>query len=327
MNNDNESMSCATGCWLVGALAGLLAAVLLGSQGGWSFFPAILAGIVVAVIAGLLLNWALCRSSTAVEEPMRAAETARPAETARVQETARAETDTARAETETRSAAAATTATAAAAATASAATMSQAPAANSAPAPTAPAAPVIKPSTPLAGEAELASRKGDWSYKADDADKAPPAKAPAKKAAAKKAPAKKAAAKAAPAKKAPAEKAAPKKTAAKSKAAKPAAKAAAKSADAGAGKKPRTLKKARAGGADDLKLIKGVGPKMEDLLHSMGFFHFDQVAGWGPAEVSWVDQNLAGFKGRATRDEWVAQAKILAAGGSTEFSAKKGGAT
>lgn len=84
--------------------------------------------------------------------------------------------------------------------------------------------------------------------------------------------------------------------------------------------KPPTLTEARGGKPDDLKLIKGVGPKMEAMLHRMGFFHFDQIAAWKAAELAWVDDNLEGFKGRASRDEWVAQARILAAGGSTEFS-------
>ena len=134
-------------------------------------------------------------------------------------------------------------------------------------------------------------------------------------AAAKKTPAKKA-----PAKKAPAKAEAPK-------AAKPAkTKAPVKAEKApevvaeGAGKKPKVMKAPRKAGADDLKLIKGVGPKLEGLLNSMGFFHFDQVAKWGPDEVSWVDQNLEGFKGRVSRDNWVPQATALAAGEETEFS-------
>jgi predicted flap endonuclease-1-like 5' DNA nuclease len=86
--------------------------------------------------------------------------------------------------------------------------------------------------------------------------------------------------------------------------------------------KPRTLAAARDGGPDDLKQIKGIGPKMESMLHRMGFFHFDQVAAWTPAELAWVDDNLEGFKGRASRDEWVAQARILADGGTTEFSTR-----
>jgi NADH-quinone oxidoreductase subunit E len=84
--------------------------------------------------------------------------------------------------------------------------------------------------------------------------------------------------------------------------------------------KPASLAAPRDGGADDLKKIKGVGPKLEELLHSLGYYHFDQIAKWGPAEIAWVDANLEGFNGRATRDEWVEQAKLLAAGGETEFS-------
>ena len=107
-------------------------------------------------------------------------------------------------------------------------------------------------------------------------------------------------------------------------ASKPKAKAAPKPAapTAVAGTKPKTLKAARDTGPDDLKLIKGVGPKLEKLLHSMGFYHFDQVAEWSSEEVAWVDENLEGFKGRVSRDTWVDQAKILAAGGETEFSSR-----
>ncbi|WP_420013706.1 NADH-quinone oxidoreductase subunit NuoE [Tateyamaria sp.] len=95
----------------------------------------------------------------------------------------------------------------------------------------------------------------------------------------------------------------------------------------GPGTKPETLDAARGGKADDLKMIKGVGPKMENLLHELGFFHFDQVAAWTADEVAWVDQNLKGFKGRVSRDNWVTQAKALATGAETEFSkrAKKDG--
>ena len=85
---------------------------------------------------------------------------------------------------------------------------------------------------------------------------------------------------------------------------------------------PERLSEARGGQADDLKQIKGVGPKLEILLNSLGFFHFDQVAAWSDDEAAWVDDNLQGFKGRVTREEWVSQAKILAGGGETEFSKK-----
>lgn len=97
---------------------------------------------------------------------------------------------------------------------------------------------------------------------------------------------------------------------------------AAKAAPAEAAAAPKFLDAAREGGPDDLKQIKGVGKKLEETLHGMGIFHFDQIADWGPAEQAWMDDNLKGFKGRATRDNWVGQAKTLAAGGTTEFSNK-----
>jgi len=86
------------------------------------------------------------------------------------------------------------------------------------------------------------------------------------------------------------------------------------------GTKPATLTAAREGGADDLKRIKGIGPKLEKLCNTMGFFHFDQIAAWTPDEMAWVNANLEGFKGRATRDKWIEQAKLLASGAETEFS-------
>ncbi len=102
---------------------------------------------------------------------------------------------------------------------------------------------------------------------------------------------------------------------------KPARKPAAKPAGKpGKPKRPRALKAARKSGADDLKLIKGVGPKLEKLLNKLGFFHFDQIAKWTSDEVNWVDENLEGFKGRVSRDNWVEQARTLADGGETEFS-------
>lgn len=83
--------------------------------------------------------------------------------------------------------------------------------------------------------------------------------------------------------------------------------------------RPEGLTAPRDGRADDLTLIKGIGPKLATLCHSLGYYHFDQIASWTAAEVAWVDDNLEGFKGRVTRDDWVAQARALAAGGSTEI--------
>ena len=69
---------------------------------------------------------------------------------------------------------------------------------------------------------------------------------------------------------------------------------------------------------DDLKLISGVGPKLEGTLHSLGIYTFAQVASWKKTERDWVDGYL-NFKGRIERDDWVRQAKALAKGGEAEY--------
>ncbi len=65
------------------------------------------------------------------------------------------------------------------------------------------------------------------------------------------------------------------------------------------------------GKADDLKLISGVGPKLEGTLNKLGFWHFEQIARWTKKDIAIVDDELS-FKGRIERDEWVKQAKALA---------------
>lgn len=125
--------------------------------------------------------------------------------------------------------------------------------------------------------------------------------------------------------------AAPKTVAAKPKtAAKPKAAAAAKAAPAASeikianagdypGSQPHGTKKPRAGGANNLTRVKGIGPANEKKLNALGIWHFDQIAAWKKAEVQWVGSYLA-FPGRIEREEWVKQAKVLAKGGETEFS-------
>lgn len=75
--------------------------------------------------------------------------------------------------------------------------------------------------------------------------------------------------------------------------------------------RPDSLYDAPPADADDLKLIKGVGPKLEGMLNGMGIYRFAQIAEFGPAHLAWVDANLTSFKGRPFRDDWVAQAKSL----------------
>lgn len=95
---------------------------------------------------------------------------------------------------------------------------------------------------------------------------------------------------------------------------KPAAAQTAPAPAAAAESKPELLTAARGGKGDDLELIWGVGPKLARMLNEMGVWHYDQIAKWTPAELAWVDARLTGFKGRALRDDWIAQSKKLATG-------------
>ena len=82
---------------------------------------------------------------------------------------------------------------------------------------------------------------------------------------------------------------------------------------------PVRLSAPRKGKADDLKEIEGIGPALEKLCNSLGFYHFDQIAGWSDADVAWVDANMKTFKGRIARDKWIAQSKIIVAEGLDVF--------
>jgi predicted flap endonuclease-1-like 5' DNA nuclease len=77
---------------------------------------------------------------------------------------------------------------------------------------------------------------------------------------------------------------------------------------------PAASNAAGEGGPDNLTKIKGVGPKLAAVLNENGIERFDQIARWGADDVKWADESLKGFKGRATRDNWVEQAKALAKG-------------
>lgn len=75
---------------------------------------------------------------------------------------------------------------------------------------------------------------------------------------------------------------------------------------------------------DDLLMIKGIGPKLNELVLSLGIRRFDQIAAWSAADVAEVDGYLDNFRGRIVREEWVEQAKLLASGQLDEFSARFG---
>ena len=268
------------------AAAGVLTFIMLSTIGDYSFLPAVVLGILIFGLLGLLFNWLFCAPLPAARE----------------------KTDLSAASAD----AASTSTSASSASNAGAATVTSDSAAADKAAVEAKAQAAADKKAKVAADkkAKAAADKkaADKKTKADE--KAAKTKADAdQKAADKKA------------------------KAAKTKAYKTAAAKAEADAKAGEdfdgddvreaadeGTKPATLAAAREGGADDLKRIKGIGPKLEKLCNTMGFFHFDQIAAWTPDEMAWVNANLEGFKGRATRDKWIDQAKLLAAGKETEFS-------
>ena len=78
------------------------------------------------------------------------------------------------------------------------------------------------------------------------------------------------------------------------------------------GERPEYLPGPRNGIPDDLKEISGIGLKIEDKLNELGIYHFDQIANWTPENVKWIENYLV-FKGRVNRENWIGQAKLLAA--------------
>ena len=85
--------------------------------------------------------------------------------------------------------------------------------------------------------------------------------------------------------------------------------------------RPRALN-APLGAADDLKQIRGVGPKLEQTLNDLGIFHYRQLAGLSEKNVSWIDSYLR-FKGRIERDDWIGQAERLSRRPSEQPSRKE----
>ncbi|ODT00237.1 MAG: hypothetical protein ABS49_05860 [Erythrobacter sp. SCN 62-14] len=79
-----------------------------------------------------------------------------------------------------------------------------------------------------------------------------------------------------------------------------------------------------AASADDLTRIKGLGPKIAALLAELGVTSFAQIASWSDEDVAEIDAKLGRFSGRISRDQWVMQARLLAAGDEASFAAQFG---
>jgi predicted flap endonuclease-1-like 5' DNA nuclease len=75
---------------------------------------------------------------------------------------------------------------------------------------------------------------------------------------------------------------------------------------------------------DDLTRIKGLGPKIAAALRALGVTRYAEIAAWTEADVAKIDAQLGAFAGRATRDNWIEQARLLAADDTAAYEAKFG---
>lgn len=78
------------------------------------------------------------------------------------------------------------------------------------------------------------------------------------------------------------------------------------------------------GEGDDLRKIKGVGPKLVTTLHALGVTRYEQIAGWTDADLDALDAQLGAFAGRPRRDSWVEQARLLSSGDTSDYESKFG---
>ena len=78
------------------------------------------------------------------------------------------------------------------------------------------------------------------------------------------------------------------------------------------------------GEPDDLKRLKGVGPKFASRLNELGLYRYEQIAKLNASQVETVDNELGTFRGRFERDRIVEQAAYLARGDTDGYEAKFG---
>ena len=69
--------------------------------------------------------------------------------------------------------------------------------------------------------------------------------------------------------------------------------------------------KADASEKDDLKLISGIGPFIEEKLNGIGIYTFDQISRFTKEDIETVTELIKFFPGRIERDFWTDQAEKL----------------
>ncbi|MGB2373227.1 MAG: hypothetical protein ACPIA6_05985, partial [Poseidonia sp.] len=73
----------------------------------------------------------------------------------------------------------------------------------------------------------------------------------------------------------------------------------------------KVLGTAKASEKDDLQVIKGIGPFIEEKLNALGIYTYLQISKMTAKLEDQVNEAIEFFPGRVKRDQWVNQAKIL----------------
>lgn len=63
---------------------------------------------------------------------------------------------------------------------------------------------------------------------------------------------------------------------------------------------------------DDLKEIKGIGPKYEKMLNDLGYRRFKHIAAWTEADIARMQEVMPNFDNRIRSEDWIGQAAVLA---------------
>lgn len=304
MTNEGNNLGCARTCGLIGAAFGILVAALLMVLTEMSTLQAIFLGLLAFLLGTIFLIWAFCKGNKVSGAGVAAGAAGVAAAGAAAASSVSSKASSAG------STAASGVSSAGSAAVAGAAAAGSAVASGAGAAAGAAKSGADKAATTAAGlvsdtgaAAKSAAKKTTSTAKKTAAKTKTAAKSTTSKA------------KSAASKTASKAKSTASKTATKAKSTASKAKSTAKKA----APKPPVLFTSRPDSVDDLKLIKGVGPKLEKTCNGIGVYQFAQIANWKKADIATVDDKLS-FKGRIERDEWVKQAKILAKGGETEFS-------
>src|SRR5258705_7149318 len=77
------------------------------------------------------------------------------------------------------------------------------------------------------------------------------------------------------------------------------------------------------GAAEDLQQISAIDAATEAALKALGVCRYEQIGAWRRADLEHFARALAIARRRISRENWIEQAQILAAGGKTRYAHRR----